>query len=70
MKESNKEIKEKITYHTLPNGITIAQVPISCDYSKGQSGIIRGIRMVIGVSIFMIIKGIKYKFEKFKKCLK
>jgi len=59
--KSNKEI----IYNTLPNGLTIAQVPVTCDYSKcGQSGILRGIRMVLGVSIFMITKGIEYKFKR------
>ena len=46
-------------------------VPVNCDYSReGQkSTILRGIKMVLGVSWFIITQGIKYRHERIKRRL-
>jgi glycosyltransferase involved in cell wall biosynthesis len=44
------------------NNLKIAQVPVKVTYRK-KSGISRGIRMVLGVLIFILIEGIKYRLK-------
>jgi glycosyltransferase involved in cell wall biosynthesis len=67
-----KEVMKKVKVHggyiienaflseCLKNNFRIAQVPIKVVYRK-KSGILRGIRMVFGVLIFIIKEGIKYR---------
>jgi glycosyltransferase involved in cell wall biosynthesis len=44
------------------NNLKIAQVPVKVSYRK-KSGISRGMRMVLGVLIFILIEGIKYRLK-------
>ncbi len=46
--------------------LKIVQVPVSVSYKK-ISGVQRGVRMVLGVLIFIITEGIKYRIEKLFK---
>jgi glycosyltransferase involved in cell wall biosynthesis len=46
----------------LKNNFRITQVPVKVVYRE-KSGILRGIRMVLGVLIFIIKEGIKYRFR-------
>lgn len=47
----------------IKNGLIIKQVPVKVRY-KEVSTITRGIRMVMGILIFMIKEGVKYRFKK------
>lgn len=67
-----RDVMEKVKVHggyiiesaflseCLRNNFKIAQVPVKVVYRK-KSGILRGIRMVLGVLIFIISQGIKYR---------
>ncbi len=53
-------IDNHIVAQVLKNRLKIGQVPVSINY-KSTSGVFRGIRMVLGVAIFIIIEGLKYR---------
>jgi len=57
-------IENTIFAQVLKNKLRIKQVPVSVFYKK-KSGILRGIRVVLGVLSFIIKEGIKYRLEIF-----
>jgi glycosyltransferase involved in cell wall biosynthesis len=57
-------IENTIFAQVLKNKLKIKQVPVSVFYKK-KSGILRGIRVVLGVLSFIIKEGIKYRLEIF-----
>jgi glycosyltransferase involved in cell wall biosynthesis len=57
-------IKHSILAQVLKSKLRIKQVPVSVFY-KNKSGILRGIRVVLGVLSFIIKEGIKYRLEIF-----
>jgi glycosyltransferase involved in cell wall biosynthesis len=69
-----KEVMKKVKVHggyiienaflseCLKNNFKIAQVPVKVVYRE-KSGILRGIRMVVGILIFITKEGIKYRLK-------
>ena len=56
-------IENAMLASAVKNNIKISQVPVSVTY-KDISGIARGIRIVLGVFVFILLEGIKYRLEK------
>ncbi len=56
-------LENSILIYIVKNNKKIKQVPVRVFYKK-VSGIKRGIRMVLGVLIFIIKEGLKYRFGK------
>jgi glycosyltransferase involved in cell wall biosynthesis len=57
-------IENTILVYAIRNKLRIAQVPVSIFYKK-KSKILRGIRVVMGVLIFILREGLKYRLEIF-----
>ena len=59
-------IENMMLIDALKNKFRIKQVPVSVGYKKKYSKrhIVRGIRIVIGCLIFIIIEGVKYRLSK------
>lgn len=55
-------IDNYIVSQVVKNKLRIAQVPVSISY-KNKSNPLRGIRMVLGVWIFIIIEGLRYRLK-------
>ena len=55
-------LEDEMLVAMVKNNLKIAQVPVKVTYRK-KSGISRGIRMVLGVLIFILIEGIKYRLK-------
>ena len=53
----------------LKEGFKIAQVPVKVNYEKKRD-VLSGVRMVLGVFIFILVKGISFRIEKFFKMIK
>lgn len=58
-------IENSILAEAIEKKLKIVQIPVNVKY-KMRSGIIRGIRIVLGVLIFILKEGIKYRFKKLK----
>jgi glycosyltransferase involved in cell wall biosynthesis len=58
-------IENALFVEALKKRLKIKQVPVKVSYKK-KSGIIRGIRVVLGVLIFILTQGIKFRFAKDK----
>ncbi|MEM5836549.1 MAG: glycosyltransferase family 2 protein [Candidatus Aenigmatarchaeota archaeon] len=56
-------LEDQMLISAVKNKLKIAQVPVTITYNK-ISGILRGLRMVLGVLIFVIKEGIKYRLKK------
>ncbi|MEM5794238.1 MAG: glycosyltransferase family 2 protein [Candidatus Aenigmatarchaeota archaeon] len=56
-------IENALFIQALKNRLKIKQVPVKVLYKK-KSGIIRGVRVVLGVLIFIIKEGIKFRLGK------
>jgi hypothetical protein len=56
-------IENSILSDAIKNGIRVKQVPVKVFYHK-KSGIKRGIRVVLGVLIFILKEGLKYRLSK------
>ncbi len=56
-------IENSILAEAVRNQLKIGQIPVKVKYHK-ISSLLRGIRVVTGVAIFIIIEGIKYRFKK------
>ncbi len=59
-------IENSLLSEAIEKNLRIAQVYVNVKYRK-TSGIIRGIRMVLGVLLFIILEGIRYRLKKFFK---
>jgi glycosyltransferase involved in cell wall biosynthesis len=61
-------LENMIFVKALKSKLRIRQVPITVIYKK-KSGVLRGIRMVLGVLVFILKEGLKYRFgiENFLK---
>jgi glycosyltransferase involved in cell wall biosynthesis len=57
-------LENTILVQILKNKLRIKHVPVTIIYKK-KSGFLRGIRMVLGVLIFILREGIKYRLEIF-----
>jgi glycosyltransferase involved in cell wall biosynthesis len=55
-------LEDEMLIAAVKNNFKIAQVPVEVYYRK-KSGFLRGIRMVLGVLIFILTEGIKYRFK-------
>ena len=55
-------IETSILKQAVENKFTIKQVPVSVDYEK-ISKVPRGIRIVLGVFVYIISEGLKYRFS-------
>ncbi|MEM5772716.1 MAG: glycosyltransferase family 2 protein [Candidatus Aenigmatarchaeota archaeon] len=55
-------LEDQMLISAVKNKFKIKQVPVSVNYKK-RSGFLRGIRMVLGVLIFVIKEGIKYRLK-------
>jgi|YelNatPaOPRAMG01_1025707.scaffolds.fasta_scaffold04552_8 glycosyltransferase involved in cell wall biosynthesis len=55
-------LEDEMLIAAVKNNFKIAQVPVEVYYKK-KSGILRGIRMIFGVLIFILIEGIKFRFK-------
>jgi glycosyltransferase involved in cell wall biosynthesis len=55
-------LEDEMLIAAVKNNFKIAQVPVEVFYRK-KSGFLRGIRMVLGVLIFILIEGIKFRFK-------
>lgn len=62
-------IENTILASALKNKLKIKQVPITVIYKK-KSKILRGVKMVLGVLMFILKEGFKYRFYKGKNKLK
>jgi glycosyltransferase involved in cell wall biosynthesis len=56
-------IENSILSDAIKNGLRVKQVPVKVFYHK-KSGIKRGIRVVLGVLIFILKEGLKYRLSK------
>ncbi len=56
-------IENTILIEVLKNRLRVKQVPVSVNY-KHKSGMSRGIRMVAGISYFILSEGLKHRFGK------
>jgi len=56
-------IENAILAEVVKNKLRIEQVPVEVHY-RSKSGLLRGIRVVLGISIFIIIEGLKYRLGK------
>ncbi|MEM5815368.1 MAG: glycosyltransferase family 2 protein, partial [Candidatus Aenigmatarchaeota archaeon] len=56
-------IENSIISNAIKEGLKIRNVPVKVFYNK-KSSILRGIRIVFGVLIFIFLEGIKYKLNK------
>ncbi len=56
-------IENSILAEAVEKRLKIKQIPVKVKYHN-ISGIFRGVRIVLGVSIFIILKGIEYRFKK------
>lgn len=54
-------VDHAIRIHCIKNGLKIKEAPVHIKYN-GISGIWRGIRMVLGVTIFTFQQGLRYRF--------
>ncbi len=52
-------VENSILVEAINNGLKIKQVPVKVNYKK-KSGLFRGIKIVLGVSIFLVKEGVKY----------
>ena len=55
-------LEDEMLIAAVKNNFKIAQFPVEVYYKK-KSGILRGIRMIFGVLIFILIEGIKFRFK-------
>ncbi len=55
-------IENSMLVSAIKNNLKIGQVPVNVRYNK-ISGIKRGLRVVLGVLIFIILEGLKYNFR-------
>jgi glycosyltransferase involved in cell wall biosynthesis len=55
-------IESSILAQCITNRLRISQAPVNVTY-KQKSGIVRGIRMVLGIMLFITTKGIKYRLD-------
>jgi glycosyltransferase involved in cell wall biosynthesis len=55
-------LEDEMLVAAVKNNFKIAQVPVGVSYRK-RSGFLRGIRMVLGVLIFILVEGIKYRLK-------
>ncbi len=58
-------IENSILAEAVEKKLKIQQIPVKVKY-KELSGILRGIKMVLGVLIFIIKEGVKYRMKKLK----
>lgn len=58
-------IENRMLIYVIENGFKIKQVPVKVNYKK-VSGIKRGVRVVLGISIFIIKEGIEYRLSRLK----
>jgi len=58
-------IESVLFIQALKKGLRIKQVPVNVTYKK-KSDVLRGIRIVLGVLIFILKEGLKYRFGKLK----
>ena len=56
-------IDNHIVAEVVKNKLAIGQAPVRIYYKK-NSGILRGLRMVAGVTVFIILEGVKYRLGK------
>jgi len=56
-------IENKLFVEVLKNKLKIEQVPVSVNY-KNKSGILRGVRVVLGVLVFILREGLKYRIKR------
>ncbi len=56
-------IENAILSHAVKNKLRIKQVPVTVTYNY-TSKVPRGVRIVSGISIFILKEGLKYRFEK------
>lgn len=59
-------IENTMLVEAIKNNLKIKQVPVSVTY-KAKSGIKRGIRIVVGILIFIITQGITHQFDRLKR---
>jgi glycosyltransferase involved in cell wall biosynthesis len=55
-------LEDEMLIAAVKNKFKIAQIPVEVSYRK-KSGFLRGMRMVLGVLIFILTEGIKYRFK-------
>jgi glycosyltransferase involved in cell wall biosynthesis len=55
-------LEDEMLIAAVKNNFKIAQVPVEVSYRK-KSGFLRGVRMVLGVLIFILTEGIKYRLK-------
>ncbi len=56
-------IENQLFVEALKNKLKIEQVPVSVNY-KNKSGILRGVRVVLGVLFFILREGLKYRIKR------
>ena len=56
-------IENALLSRAVRSGMKIGQVPVTVSYNH-RSGVPRGIRMVVGITLFIILEGLKYRFGK------
>lgn len=54
-------LEDEMLISAIKNGLKVKQVPVDVVYRK-RSGFLRGVRMVLGILIFILVEGIKYRF--------
>jgi glycosyltransferase involved in cell wall biosynthesis len=59
-------IENSMLAEAVEKGLRIKQIPVNVKYKK-VSSLIRGIRMVLGVLVFILIEGLKYRVGKVRR---
>jgi len=59
-------LEDEMLLALLKNNLRIKQVPVTVLY-KEKAGIVRGVRMVLGVLIFIFVEGVKYRLRNLLK---
>jgi len=58
-------VENSVLASAVESGLKIVQVPVRVRYGK-PSGTLRGLRMVLGVLVFIILEGIRFRFRSIR----